>query len=270
MKCVLAALRVVLMLTVTVGLLYPLAMTGVAQALFADQSNGSRVGDHGSRLIGQSFTDKEGNPIRTYFQSRPSAAGDGYDPTSTGASNRGAEDVVDTPDRPSLLTQVCDRSKAVGELEGVSGARPYCTQDGVGATLGVFRDSGLSGRVTRAVSLNQPCPARPFVQSHAGVAVECAAKGEDYSRALIVPVRGSAGTPAVPADAVTAGGSGLDPHISPAYAELQAARVAKARGLSLGQVRVLIEEHTAGRALGFLGEPAVNVLTLNLALDGKT
>ncbi|WP_371786329.1 potassium-transporting ATPase subunit C [Streptosporangium subroseum] len=71
----LAALRVVLVLTVTVGLLYPLAMTGIAQALFNDQADGSRIGNHGSALIGQSFTDAEGNPLRQYFQSRPSAAG---------------------------------------------------------------------------------------------------------------------------------------------------------------------------------------------------
>ncbi|AQZ69521.1 Potassium-transporting ATPase C chain (TC 3.A.3.7.1) [[Actinomadura] parvosata subsp. kistnae] len=255
----LAALRAVAVLTVLLGLVYPLVTTGVAQALFHHQANGSLVeGGHGSSLIGQSFTDADGNPVRKYFQSRPSAAGDGYDPTSTSAGNLGPEDVIDTPDRKSLLTQVCTRSKAIGELEGVSGARPYCTPDGVGAVLKVFPD--------KAVSVNQACPAVPFVATYEGRRVECARPGEDYAAGRTVPVRGDA-TAVVPADAVTASGSGLDPHISLAYAELQAPRVAKERGLDQAEVERLIRQHTTGRALGFMGEPAVNVLELNLALD---
>ncbi|MEQ4723200.1 potassium-transporting ATPase subunit C [Nonomuraea sp. B19D2] len=267
----LAAIRAVAVLTVLLGLLYPLVTTGVAQALFHDKANGSIVQaggkDAGSATIGQSFTDKDGNPVRKYFQSRPSAAGDGYDPTSTSATNLGPEDVIDVlplpgiEGRQSLLTQVCARSKAVGELEGVSGARPFCTPDGAGAVLKVFPG--------HAVSVNQACPATPFVTAYQGLKVECAKPGEDYAAGRTVPVRGSAGTPAVPADAVTASGSGLDPHISVAYAELQAPRVAKERGLPLDQVKTLIGEHTTGRVLGFMGEPAVNVLELNLALDGR-
>ncbi|GAA3248552.1 potassium-transporting ATPase subunit C [Nonomuraea helvata] len=260
-----AALRALLVLTVVTGIIYPLVATGVAQALFTDKANGSPIEKDGrtvgSAIIGQSFTDTDGNPVKKYFQSRPSAAGDGYDPTSTSASNLGPEDVIDTQDRKSLLTQVCSRSKAAGELEGVSGARPYCTPDGVGAVLKVFPD--------RAVSVNQTCPATPFSATYQGLKVECAKPGEDYAAGRTVPIRGSAGTPAVPADAVTASGSGLDPHISLAYAELQAPRVAKERGLPLERVKALIDEHTTGRALGFMGEPAVNVLELNLALDGR-
>ena len=265
----LAAIRAVAVLTVLLGLIYPLATTGIAQVLFNGTANGSivRAGgkDVGSAIIGQSFTDADGNPVKKYFQSRPSAAGDGYDPTSTGASNLGPEDVVDVlpvpgaEGRQSLLTRVCARSKAVGELEGVSGARPYCTADGVGAVLKVFPD--------RAVSVNQACPAAPFVATYEGLKVECAKPGEDYAAGRTVPIRGNAGAPAVPADAVTASGSGLDPHISVAYAELQAPRVARERGLPLDGVRALIGENTTGRALGFMGEPAVNVLELNLALD---
>ncbi|MEU6717447.1 potassium-transporting ATPase subunit C [Nonomuraea sp. NPDC046802] len=265
----LTALRTVAVLTVLLGLIYPLVTTGVAQALFNDHANGSIVRkdgkDVGSALIGQSFTDADGKPVTKYFQSRPSAAGDGYDPTSTGASNLGPEDVVDTlphgtnEGRQSLLTQVCARSKAVGELEGVSGARPFCTSGGVGAVLKVFPD--------RAVSVNQACPGAPFVGAYQGLKVECAKPGEDYAAGRTVPIRGNAGTPAVPADAVTAGGSGLDPHISVAYADLQAPRVAKERGLPTDRVKALINEHTTGRALGFMGEPAVDVLELNLALD---
>ncbi|MGW0483513.1 potassium-transporting ATPase subunit C [Nonomuraea sp. NPDC003214] len=262
-----AAIRAVAVLTVLLGLVYPLVTTGVAQALFDDHADGSivRAGGRevGSALIGQSFTGPDGEPVRKYFQSRPSAAG--YDPTATGASNLGPEDVVDTLPTPgeegrqSLLTQVCARSKAVGELEGVSGARPYCTPDGVGAVLKVFPG--------RAVSVNQPCPATPFTASYQGLKVECATPGEDYAAGRTVPVRGAAGPPAVPADAVTASGSGLDPHISVAYARLQAARVAGERGLDRAAVERLIDRHTTGRALGFMGEPAVNVLELNLALD---
>ena len=100
--------------------------------------------------------------------------------------------------------------------------------------------------------------------------VECAKSGEDYSIGQIVPIRGAApADPAVPADAVTASASGLDPNISPAYAELQVARVAEARDVSADQVRQLVAEHTDGRGLGFLGEPRVNVLELNVALDEK-
>ncbi|MEZ7131831.1 potassium-transporting ATPase subunit C [Nonomuraea sp. AD125B] len=255
----LAALRTLAVLTVLLGLIYPLVVTGLAQVLFHDKANGSVIRDAGSSLIGQSFTDAAGRPVRKYFQSRPSAAG--YDPMSTSASNLGPEDVIDVAQgRRSLLTQVCARSRAAGELEGVSGARPYCTPDGVGAVLKVFPG--------RAVSVNQPCPAVPFVAAYQGVRVECARPGEDYAAGRTVPVRGNApASPAVPADAVTASGSGLDPHISPAYAALQAPRVARERGLPLDRVRALIEEHTTGRILGFMGEPAVNVLELNLALD---
>ncbi|GIH73165.1 potassium-transporting ATPase subunit C [Sphaerimonospora thailandensis] len=263
-----AAIRAVAVLTLLLGGLYPLAVTGVAQAVFHDKANGSLVQrngqDVGSALIGQSFTDEGGNAIRKYFQSRPSAAGEGYDPLSTSASNRGPEDVVDLPGRQSLLTRVCARSKAVGELEGVSGARPYCTADGVGAVLKVFPAVGAP---TRVVSVNQACPATPFIAVYQGVRVECGKPNEDYSPGRTVAVRGNVSRVQVPADAVTASGSGLDPHISVAYAELQAPRVARERGLDLGTVKALIRGHTTGRALGVMGEPAVNVLELNLALD---
>lgn len=273
-----AALRALLVFTVVVGLAYPLVMVGIAQlpglnsraeGSFVENAAGERVG---SKIIGQAFTDADGNPIPTYFHSRPSAAGDGYDPTSTSASNLGPESVVDTlADNPddaaqSLLTQVCARSLAVGELEGVDGSRPYCTSDGVGAVLAVFYRDGLTGPVTRAVSLNQT--GTPFISTYQGVPVESAVIGEDYSKGVVVPIRGNApDDPAVPADAVTASGSGLDPHISPEYAELQLARVARERGTDEASIQRLLDEYTAGRALGFMGEPGVNVLELNLALD---
>lgn len=279
----LAALRALLVFTVLLGLAYPLALVAVGRLPgLADRADGSlvRVGGTpvGSKLIGQAFTDADGNPVPRYFQSRPSAAGDGYDPTATAASNLGPESVVDTiatdpaDSTPSLLTQVCARSKAVGDLDGVDGRRPYCTPDGVGAVLAVFRADGLTGRITRVVSVNQAAPASPFMSTYQGVPVEPAKPGEDYVAAggVVTPIRGDApAEPAVPADAVTASGSGLDPHISPAYAEIQVARVARERGADPAAIRRLVEQHTSGRSLGFMGEPAVNVLALNLALDER-
>jgi potassium-transporting ATPase KdpC subunit len=278
----LAALRTLLALTVVFGLAYPLAMVAIARIPgLSDQADGSMVSQNGkevgSRLIAQSFSDADGNALKQYFQPRPSAAGAGYDPTATSASNLGPESVVDTlPDpsvkddagKQSLLTQVCTRSKDVGALEGVDGSRPFCTADGVGAVLAVFHRDGLTGPVTRAVSLNQACPATPFLATWEGVAVECAKFGDDYSKGVVTPIRGNApAVPVVPADAVTASGSGLDPQISPAYAHLQAPRVAQTRGTDVAHINALIDQHTTGRFLGFVGEPGVNVLELNLDLD---
>jgi K+-transporting ATPase ATPase C chain len=283
-----AALRALLVLTVIVGIGYPLFIWLVAQIPgLKDKADGSIVEVNGkpvgSSLIGQLFTDDKGNPLPKYFQSRPSAAGNGYDPLSTSASNLGPESIVDTPvggadnpaeAKPSLLTQVCTRSKAVGDLEGVDGKRPFCTGDGVGAVLSVIGPRDASGNVvhpTTVVSVNEPCQTttRPFLDTYEGVRVECAKSGEDYSVGQIVPIKGAAVDPAVPADAVTASGSGLDPHISPAYADLQINRVANARGVNADQIRQLVTEHTDGRTLGVFGEPRVNVLELNIVLDEK-
>lgn len=278
----LAAVRALFVLTGLLGLAYPLAVTGIAQLPgLRSQAQGSMVdGPHGtvgSSLIGQAFTDGKGDAIPKYFQSRPSAAGDGYDPTSTSASNLGPESIVDVPPttaggddgRFSLLTDVCTRSLAIGKLEGVDGSRPYCTAGGVGAVLALFHTGpGYAGPVTRAVSVNEYCGTTPFLATYQGVAVRCHQPGDDLSRGQLVPIRGNApADPAVPADAVTASGSGLDPDISPAYADLQAARVAKVRNLPVDRVRQLIRDHTGNRGLGFLGEPGVNVLQLNLELD---
>jgi K+-transporting ATPase ATPase C chain len=286
-----AAFRALLVLTVITGLAYPLFIWLVAQVPgLSDNANGSIIEVDGkpvgSRLIGQQFTDKDGNALPQYFQSRPSAAGDGYDPLATSASNLGPESIVDTPADPSLpkddngykaslLTLVCGRSLAVGQLEGVDGSRPFCTGEGVGAVLSVIGPRDSLGNVvdpTRVVSVNEPCDTtpRPFLDTYEGVRVECAKFGDDYTIGQIVPIRGAApADPAVPMDAVTASGSGLDPDISPAYADLQVNRVAKARGVSPDQVRELVLANQDGRVLGFIGEAKVNVLQLNIALDQK-
>lgn len=295
-----AALRALLILTVITGFIYPLAVWLIAliPGLHA-KAEGSIVNVSGkpvaSKLIGQSFTDKDGSPLPQYFQSRPSAAGAGYDPLASSASNLGPENIVDTPAdpskltpgadpstagfKPSLLTQVCSRSYAIGKLENVDGSRPFCTAGGVGAVLSVIGPRDSSGNVshpTQVVSINEPCstpgsaPATVFQQIYEGVRVECAQYNQDYSAGQMVPIRGAApDNPPVPADAVTASASGLDPNISPAYADIQVARVARARGISAAQVRDAIRDNQHGRLLGFVGEPVVDVVQLNLELDSK-
>jgi K+-transporting ATPase ATPase C chain len=191
-----------LLLTLLTGIVYPLVVTGIAQAGFSDKANGSLVEVDGevvgSRWIGQQFAGDQ------YFHPRPSATGYAPGPDYSYGSNLG-------PTNDSLL---------LGDDD------PETTDVDESETTGV--DDLV--RIYREVN------------------------GLDES------------TP-VPVDAVTGSASSLDPHISPANAHIQAPRVAQARNLDLDLVMTLIDEHTDGRALGFLGEPGVNVLELNLALD---
>jgi len=191
-----AGLRVLLLLTLVLGVVYPLAVAGVAKVAFPWQAQGSLLtadGAHttsrsdavGSALIGQGFGAIDADP--QWFHPRPSLAGDGWDTLASAGSNLG-------PNSPELVTTIEERRAQVAAADGVDPA-------------------------------------------------------------------------SVPPDAVTASASGLDPDISPAYAREQVARVARARGLSEAQVRTLVDDHTESRDLGVLGDPRVDVLELNLALE---
>lgn len=227
-------------LTVVTGLVYPALITAVAQVVFKDQANGSLALVNGqvvgSRLIGQSFTKPE------YFHSRPSSAGaNGYDPTASAGSNLG-------PTSAKLFngtTKIDDKTKAeVVDFDGLKDRMVhYCLDNDLpydsSKPLDGFRDAkGDLDDVKLIKAFN-----------------------DDKVPLVFVPKA------SIPADAVTGSASGLDPDISPGNAELQAGRVARARGVPRERVQALIDQYTRGRTLGFLGEPAVNVLELNLALD---
>jgi K+-transporting ATPase ATPase C chain len=180
-----SAVMMTVVTTVLFGVVYPLVVTGLAQAMFPDKANGQLIERNGkvigSRIIGQAFSSPG------YFRSRPSVAGTGYDAANSGGTNLG-------PTNKKLIDSV----KAA----------------------------------TEAAQKENP------------------------------------GAP-VPVDLVTTSASGLDPHISPAAADFQVPRVARERGIAEADVQRMVEAHSSGRQLGFLGEPVVNVLELNLALDGQ-
>ncbi len=182
-KNLLISILMTIATTVLFGLIYPLVVTGLAQLIFPNKANGQLIRKNcqvvGSSIIGQGF------PDGSYFHSRPSAAGNGYDAANSGGSNLG-------PTNQKLLDRV-------------------------------------KGDVATAQAENPGAP--------------------------------------VPIDLVTTSASGFDPHITPANAEFQIPRIAKARGITVDQLRALLAKHTEGRQLGVLGEPRVNVLELNLDLD---
>ena len=239
-------------LAILVSGVYPLVVWGITRLPgLRSKADGSLVyaadgkTPIASTLIGQNFTDAR------YFHPRPSAAGSGYDPTSTGGSNLG-------PTSAKLLNGT---TKPSTQPTTAPAAAPAVVVDYDGIklrTLLYAQDNGID-----IAEASQPL--RSFQND----------KGE-YDQARLVmafnddknPLTFRTAAP-IPADAVTASGSGCDPHISVANAMIQVARVAKARNLSPDDVRKLVAENTDGRDLGILGEPGVNVITLNLGLDTR-
>ncbi|MEV7542488.1 potassium-transporting ATPase subunit C [Streptomyces sp. NPDC089915] len=223
-----AGLRALLVLTVVCGVLYPLAVTGIAQALFNDKANGSEIKDKsgnvvGSSLIGQTYNlpkkdpndpEEAAKPDLKWFQPRPSnglganSVNTQYSLLLSGATNRSADN--------GAVNGKCTEAAEEGTL---------CAQV-VAAKEAVIADNSTASYKVRPQD--------------------------------------------VPADAVTSSGSGLDPNISPEYAELQVRRVAERNKLDVKQVEKLVGDHTTGRTLGFMGEPRVNVLELNTALKALT
>ena len=239
-------------LTVVLGFGYPLVTTGLAAIGFGHQANGSLVYRHGklvgSSLLGQSFTDSSGNPLPRYFQPRPSAAGTGYDATSSAASNLG-------PSNPLLIGFV-PGVNTVGRNGQVSKANPFATA----------ADPACVPVDPKGVPVTSPTSGQRYERSPDGAYV-CDPNTVPERAVAYRELNGLGPYAPVPVDAVTASGSGLDPGISVANALDQAPRVARARHLREPQVVSLIHRYTQAQQLGFLGEPTV-VLELNLALDG--
>jgi K+-transporting ATPase ATPase C chain len=237
-KEILPGLRIKLFMTLLLGVVYPLAMTGISQLIFPKQANGSLITAGGkvigSEIIGQNFTKPE------YFHPRPSAAGSGYDATASSGSNLG-------PTSAKLIhgtTKMDDKKNEVVDYDGINlRIVHYSVENDIPyeSSMPLDRFKGADG------SLDDVKLIKAF--------------NDDKTPLIFTPKE------PIPADAVTASASGLDPHISPANAQAQASRVAKARGISVDQANQIVARFTEGPDLGLLGEPRVNVLKLNLALD---
>jgi len=231
-------IRLTLAFTVLTGLVYPAVMTGISEVIFPTKANGSLITVDGkvvgSSLIGQSFAKPE------YFHPRPSAAGNGYDATASGGTNLG-------PTSAKLMhgtTKKDDKNNDIVDFDGVNlRIVHYCVDNDIpydsSVPLDQFKDSkGDLDDVKLIKAFNDDKAPLRFVSK--------------------VPI---------PSDAVTGSGSGLDPHISPANAEMQVVRVATARAVDPEKIKALIPQYTDSADLGFLGEPRVNVLMLNIAMD---
>jgi potassium-transporting ATPase KdpC subunit len=233
-------LRLTIAFTILTGLIYPAVMTGISEVIFPHQANGSLIRVEGkivgSSLIGQSFSKSE------YFHPRPSSAGNGYDATQSSGSNLG-------PTSAKLMLGVTAKDNSGKETVSFDGIEDrivhYCVDNGIpyesSIPLSRFEDAkGNLDDVKLIDAFNASTNALVFTPKEE-----------------------------IPSDAVTGSASGLDPDISPANAVLQLDRVAKARGANPDQVKPLIAEFTHHPDLGFLGEPRVNVLELNVALDRR-
>jgi potassium-transporting ATPase KdpC subunit len=247
-----ASIVMMVLLTAALGFGYPLVVTGISKVFFNNQANGSLIYRNGklvgSSLIGQNFTDSKGNPLPQYFQPRPSDAGTGYNGASSGASNLG-------PSNPLLIGFV-PGVNTVG-LNGQSSAtNPFATT----------ADPACVPMSPAGVPITSPSPGDKYEMS--GKSYECDPNTIPERTLAYRQFNGLPANASVPVDAVTASASGLDPDISVANALDQAPRVARARHLPAAEVVALVHKYTSGSQLGFMSEPTVNVLNLNLALDG--
>jgi K+-transporting ATPase ATPase C chain len=257
-------------MTITLGIIccgaYPLIIWGVGQTLFANKANGSLLDKNGnptndasiavgSALIGQNFSDPK------YFHPRPSAAGNGYDPTSSGGSNLGplSDKLINGQTTPAT-TQPTTQPESLA-FDGIRlRTIHYAVDNGIAFKLCQLNPDGtrtpvpLSNFQDGKGNLNDVALVDAFPHPPSDTADKKPLIAADFA------------TP-IPGDAVTASASGLDPHISPRNAELQAQRVAGARNIPVAKVKGLITQYTEGPDLGILGDAGVNVLKLNLALD---
>ena len=237
-KEILPGIRIKLFMTVLLGVVYPIAMTGISQAIFPKQANGSLITAGGkvigSEIIGQNFSKPE------YFHPRPSAAGSGYDASASSGSNLG-------PTSAKLMhgtTKMDDKKNEVVDYDGISLRMVhYCVDNDIPyeSSMPLDRFKGADGNLDDVKLIK--------------------AFNDDKTPLIFKPKA------PIAADAVTASSSGLDPHISPANAQAQASRVAQARGISVDQANQIVARFTEGPDFGLLGEPRVNVLKLNLAMD---
>jgi K+-transporting ATPase ATPase C chain len=248
-----ASLVMLVVVTAACGFGYPLVVGGLSQLFFHQQANGSLIYRNGklvgSELLGQEFTDAQGDPLPQYFQPRPSDAGAGYDGSSSGASNLG-------PSNPLLVGFVAGVN-TVGLNGQPSATNPFATAADPAC---VPLDPG-------GTPVTSPAPGQKYERT-AGGAYVCDPNTIPERAIAYRQLNGMPPNASVPVDAVTASGSGLDPGISVANALDQAPRVARARHLATSTVIALVHRYTQGRQWGFMGEPTVNVLELNLALDG--
>jgi K+-transporting ATPase ATPase C chain len=248
----LASIVMLVGVTIVLGFGYPLVVTGFSMLFFRHQAEGSLVYRHGklvgSSLLGQSFATSTGSPLPQYFQPRPSAAGTGYNGASSGATNLG-------PSNPLLIGFV-PGVNAVSLSGNPSKMNPFATK----------ADPNCVPVDPKGNPVSSPTVGQKYARNPDGSYICDPNTVPERAIAYRQFNRLPAGVP-VPIDAITASGSGLDPAISVQNALDQAPRVARARHLARGTVLGLVHDHTQDREWGFLGEPTVNVLELNLALD---
>ena len=274
-----AALRALLVLTVIVGIAYPVFIWLVAQLPgLRDNANGSIVEVDGkpvgSSLIGQPFTDADGNALPQYFQSRPSAAGDGYDPMATSASNLGPESIVDTPDKPACSPWSARAAPPSASSKASTDRAPFCTGDGVGAVLSVIGPRDARGNVVNPTTGGQ----RQRTLRHHPAAVPGHLRGRARrmrpGRARTTRSARSCRSAAPPG---RPRGARRRRHRQRQRAGPQhlaglrrpAGRRGSPRPAASATTRSaqVVADNTAGRTLGFMGEPRVNVLAVNIAMD---